>query len=144
MKHQIFKFLTDRNPDGSVTYSQEDMEIITNEYQDEQNFIKDYLGESYNILLDEIKKRIDGIAEFAYNDEAQAVHLQTDSGSIWDKKYFIRITISLWGELLNQHQICKCGEKIGAWICDQSTDSHCLVFTQDVDKEFVFKVTYLF
>ena len=56
MKHEIFKILTDCNPDGSVTYSQEDMEIITNEYQDEQNFIKDYLGESYNILLDEVKK----------------------------------------------------------------------------------------
>ena len=82
MKHQILKILTDRNPDGSVTYSPEDMEIITNEYLDEQNFIKDYLGESYNMLLDEIKKRIDGIAEFAYNDEEQAIHLQTDSGSI--------------------------------------------------------------
>ena len=43
MKHQIFKILTDRNPDGSVTYSQEDMEIISEEYQDEQNFIKDYI-----------------------------------------------------------------------------------------------------
>ena len=144
MKHQIFKILTDRNPDGSITYSPDDMEIITNEYQDEQNFIKDYLGESYNILLDEIKKRIDGIAEFAYNDEDQAIHLQTGSGDTREEKYFIRITISLWGELLNQHQICKCGEKIGAWICDQSTDSHRLVFMQDVDKEFVFKVTCLF
>ena len=144
MKHQIFKILTDRNPDGSVTYSQEDMEIIAEEYQDEQNFIKDYIGESYNILLDEIKKRIDGIAEFAYNDEDQAVHLQAASGSIWEEKYFVRISISLWGEALNQHQVCKCGEKIGAWICDQSTDSHRLVFTQDVDKEFVFKVISLF
>ena len=144
MKHQIFKFLTDRNPDGSVTYSQEDMEIITNEYQDEQNFIKDYLGESYNILLDEIKKRIDGIAEFAYNDEDQAIHLQTGSGDIWEEKYFIRITISLWGELLNQHQICKCGEKIGEWTCDQATTSHNLVFTLDVDKEFVHEVALLF
>ena len=26
MKHEIYKFLTDRNPDGSVSYSQEDME----------------------------------------------------------------------------------------------------------------------
>ena len=144
MKHQIFKILTDRNPDGSVTYSQEDMEIIAEEYQDEQNFIKDYIGESYNILLDEIKKRIAGIAEFAYNDEDQAVHLQAASGSIWEEKYFVRISISLWGETLNQNPVCKCGEKIGAWICDQSTDSHRLVFTQDVDKEFVFKVISLF
>ena len=144
MKHQIFKILTDRNPDGSVTYSQEDMEIIAEEYQDEQNFIKDYIGESYNILLDEIKKRIAGIAEFAYNDEDQAVHLQAASGSIWEEKYFVRISISLWGEALNQHQVCKCGEKIGEWTCDQATTSHNLVFTQAVDKEFVFKVISLF
>ena len=144
MKHEIFKMLTDRNPDGSVTYSQEDMEIIAEEYQDEQNFIKDYIGESYNILLDEIKKRIDGIAEFAYNDEDQAVHLQAASGSIWEEKYFVRISISLWGETLNQNPVCKCGEKIGEWTCDQATTSHNLVFTLDVDKEFVFKVISLF
>ena len=67
MKHEIYKFLTDRNPDGSVTYSQEDMKIIADEYQDEKNFIKDYLGESYNILLAEIRERITGIADFANN-----------------------------------------------------------------------------
>ena len=144
MKYEMYKFLTDRNPDGSVTFSPEDMEIITNEYQDEQNFIKDYLGESYNMLLDEIKKRIDGIAEFAYNDEDQAVHLQAASGSIWEEKYFVGISISLWGEALNQHQVCKCGEKIGEWTCDQATTSHNLVFTLDVDKEFVFEVHSLF
>ena len=142
MKHQILKILTDRNPDGSVTYSPEDMEIISEEYQDEQNFIKDYIGESYNILLDEIKKRIDGIAEFAYNDEDIAVHL--DSGNIDDDKYFVRIYISLWGEALNQHQVCQCGEKIGEWTCSQETTSHRLVFTHDADKEFVYKVLFLF
>ena len=136
MKHQIFKILTDRNPDGSVTYSPEDMEIITNEYLDEQNFIKDYLGESYNILLAEIRKRITGIAEFAYNDE--------DSGNIGDDKYFVRIYISLWGEALNQHQVCQCGEKIGEWTCSQETTSHRLVFTHDANKEFVYKVLFLF
>ena len=144
MKHQIFKILTNRNPDGSVTYSQEDMEIITNEYLDEQNFIKDYLGESYNMLLDEIKRRIAGIAEFAYNDEDQAVHLQADCGSIWEEKYFVRIDIRLWGEALNQYPVCKCGEKIGEWTCDQATTSHNLVFTLDVDKEFAHKVALLF
>ena len=144
MKHQIFKMLTDRNPDGSVTYSEEDMEIIAEEYQDEQNFIKDYIGESYNILLDEIKKRIDGIAKFAYNDESRAVHLQAASGSVREEKYFVRISISLWGEALNQYPVCKCGEKIGEWTCDQATTSHNLVFTLDVDKEFVHKVPLLF
>ena len=144
MKHEILKTLTDRNPDGSVTYSQEDMEIISEEYQDEQNFIKDYLGESYNMLLDEIKKRIDGIAKFAYNDESRAVHLLAASGSVREEKYFVRISISLWGEALNQHSVCECGEKIGEWVCDQATTSHNLVFTMDVDKEFVFKVTSLF
>ena len=144
MKYELYKFLTDRNPDGSVTYSEEDMEIIADEYQDEQSFIKDYLGESYDILLAEIKKRIDGIAKFAYNDESRAVHLQTASGNIREEKYFVRISIRLWGELLNQHPVCKCGEKIGGWICDQSTTSHNLVFTMDVDKEFVFKAISLF
>ena len=144
MKYEMYKFLTDRNPDGSVSYSQEDMEIIADEHQFEQNFIKEYIAEAYDILLNEIRKRIVGIAEFAYNDEDQAVHLQAASGSIWEEKYFVRISISLWGETLNQNPVCKCGEKIGAWICDQSTDSHRLVFTQDVDKEFVFKVISLF
>ena len=144
MKYELYKFLTDRNPDGSVTYSEEDMEIIADEYQDEQSFIKDYLGESYDILLAEIKKRIDGIAKFAYNDESRAVHLQAASGSVTEEKYFVRISISLWGEALNQHSVCECGEKIGEWVCDRATTSHTLVFTQDADKEFVFKVTSLF
>ena len=144
MKHQIFKILTDRNPDGSVTYSQEDMEIITDEHQFEQNFIKDYLGEAYGILLNEIRKRIVGIAKFAYNDENRAVHLMVGSGRMRDERYFVRISISLWGELLNQHQVCQCGEKIADWVCDQATTSHTMVFTLDVDKEFVFKVQALF
>ena len=144
MKHQIFKILTDRNPDGSVTYSQEDMEIISEEYQFEQNFIKEYIAEAYDILLNEIRKRIVGIAEFAYNDEEQAVHLETDSGRFRDDRFFVRISISLWGELLNQHQVCQCGEKIADWVCDQATTSHTMVFTLDVDKEFVFEVHSLF
>ena len=144
MKYEMYKFLTDRNPDGSVSYSQEDMEIIADEHQFEQNFIKDYLGEAYGILLNEIKKRIVGIAEFAYNDENEAVHLMADSGELGSDKYFVRIYISLWGEALNQHQVCQCGEKIADWVCDQATTSHTMVFTLDVDKEFVFKVHALF
>jgi hypothetical protein len=144
MKYKMYKVLTDRNPDGSVSYSQEDMEIIADEHQFEQNFIKDYLGEAYGILLNEIRKRIVGIAEFAYNDENEAVHLMVDSGKMGDGRYFVRISISLWGEALNQHQVCKCGEKIADWVCDQATTSHTMVFTLDVDKEFVFKVQALF
>ena len=63
MKYQMYKFLTDRNPDGSVTYSQEDMEIITDEHQFEQNFIKDYLGEAYGILLNEIRNKLNDLIE---------------------------------------------------------------------------------
>ena len=144
MKYEMYKFLTDRNPDGSVSYSQEDMEIISEEYQFEQNFIKEYIAEAYDILLNEIRKRIVGIAEFAYNDEEQAVHLETDCGRFRDDRFFVRISISLWGELLNQHQVCQCGEKIADWVCDQATTSHTMVFTLDVDKEFVFKVRALF
>ena len=144
MKHEIFKILTDRNPDGSVTYSQEDLEIITDEYWEEQNFIKDYLGESYNILLAEIRKRIDGIAEFAYNNEDQAVHLSTGTGRFGEKKYFIMIHISLWGEKLEQYQVCNVGEVIDKWFCSSETNSHNLIFTQDVDREFFLKTASLF
>jgi hypothetical protein len=72
MKYQMYKILTDCNSDGSVSYSREDMEIIADEHQFEQNFIKEYLGESYDTLLNEIRKRITGIADFAYNDENEA------------------------------------------------------------------------
>ena len=144
MKYEMYKFLTDRNPDGSVSYSQEDMEIIADEHQFEQNFIKEYIAEAYDVLLNEIRKRIVGIAEFAYNDENEAVHLMVDSGEMGDDRYFVRISISLWGEALNQHQVCQCGEKIADWVCDQATTSHTMVFTLDVDKEFVFKVQALF
>ncbi len=144
MKYEMYKFLTDRNPDGSVSYSQEDMEIITDEHQFEQNFIKEYLGESYDVLLNEIRKRIVGIAEFAYNDENDAVHLMADSGEVGSDKYFVRIYISLWGEALNQHQVCKCGEKIEEWTCSQETTSHRLVFTHDADRDFFDKVLFLF
>ena len=36
MKYEMYKFLTDRNLDGSVSYSLEDMEIIADEHQFEQ------------------------------------------------------------------------------------------------------------
>ena len=144
MKYEMYKFLTDRNPDGSVSYSQEDMEIIADEHQFEQNFIKEYIAEAHDILLNEIRKRIVGIAEFAYNDENRAVHLMVDSGKIGDDRYFVRVSICLWGETLNQYPVCQCGEKIGDWVCDQATTSHTMVFTLDVDKEFVFKARALF
>ena len=121
-------------------------EDAKNKFKDlcKQNFIKEYIAETYDALLNEIRKRITGIAEFAYNDEDRAVHLMADSGNIGDDKYFVRIYISLWGEALNQHQVCQCGEKIGEWTCSQETTSHRLVFTHDADKEFVYKVLFLF
>lgn len=144
MKYEMYKILNDPNPDGSVSYSPEDMEIIADEQQFEQDFIKDYLGESYEVLLNEIRKRIVGIAKFAYNDENEAVHLMVDSGKTRKDNDFVRIHISLWGEALNQHPVCQCGEKIGDWVCDQATTSHTLVFTHDVDREFAHKVIFLF
>ena len=144
MKYDIFKMLTDRNPDGSVTYSDEDMDIIEDEYRFEQNFIRNRLGGAYDILLDEIKKRIAGLAEFAYNNEDEAVHFEARSGNFGENRYYISIHIHLWGEELEHHRVCRCGEQIGKWICSSETDSHNLFFTQDVDKEFIREVRTLF
>ena len=58
----MYKFLTDRNPDGSVSYSQEDMEIIADEHQFEQNFIKDYRVTS-SILSKATQRTIDILKE---------------------------------------------------------------------------------
>ena len=65
MKHELYKMLFDRNPDGSVTYTPEDMEKITEENDFEQAAHQILLGDAFNKLLDEIEKRIDGVAEFA-------------------------------------------------------------------------------
>ena len=40
MKYDEFKMLFDHNSDGSVTYNREDMEILTQEDINEQNFFK--------------------------------------------------------------------------------------------------------
>jgi len=141
MKHELYKMLFDRNPDGSITYTPEDMEKITEEYDHEQAVLQVFLGDSFNSLLDEIEKRITDIAEFAFGDRNHASRVEYDYADERDVPYgFATIRIDLWGENLDQKTICRDGEIINNWKFSEKSDSHTLIFTRKVPREMVTKV----
>ena len=51
---------------------------------------------------------------------------------------FVEISINLLWELLNQHEVCSCCEKISDWGSNQEKTSHSLVFFQDFHREFFY------
>ena len=145
MKHELYKMLFDRNPDGSVTYTPEDMEKITEENDFEQAAHQILLGDAFNKLLDEIEKRIDGVAEFAHGDRNHASWVDYDYADERNAPYGIAsIRIDLWGEKLNQIRLCQEGEIIENWRFSEKSDSHTLIFTRKIPREMVTKVKDLF
>ena len=43
MNYDLYKMLSDRNPDGNVSYSMEDMEIITDEDNKQQAALRNLI-----------------------------------------------------------------------------------------------------
>jgi hypothetical protein len=131
------KILFDKNPDGSVTFTREDMEIITQEYNDKQSILKMLIGNAYDELINDLKKRITDVAEFAYSDENDAVDFSV--GNDFDdasqsSHYFFRVSVALWGEKLNQKLLYEKGEQIGEWTCLEAS-SHRFEFMLFTTKE---------
>ena len=144
MKHELYKMLFDRNPDGSVTYTPEDMEKITEENDFEQAALQILLGDTFNKLLDEIEKRIDGVAEFAYGDRNHASWVDYDYVDERNAPYGIaNISVGLWGEKLEQTNICQEGEVIEDWKLSEKSDSHTLIFIKKIPKELVVRAKKL-
>ena len=142
MKHQTYKMLFERNPDGSVTFDQKDMEIITEEHESEQKEFASLLGDDFNLLMNEIESRIHGIATFADNDKASATHIYfgyEDALSSPSQCGIATVSIDLWGEKLNEVKICKDGERIGSWELSKESGSHRLIFIKEVPKEIARK-----
>ena len=140
MKHEIYKMLFDRNQDGSVTYDQDDMKIITEEYETEQHYFTTLLGDDFNQLLAEIESKIKGIATFAYNDKSSATHIHLGfEAALPSSSGVATVYIDLWGEKLNEINICKAGERVGNWKLSKESDSHHLLFVKQVPKEIVHK-----
>ena len=147
MKHQTYKMLFERNPDGSVTLDQKDMEKITEEHESEQKKFAFLLGDDFNLLLAEIESRINGIATFADNDKASATHIYfgyEDALSSPSPCGIATVYIDLWGEKLNEVKICKNGERIGSWELSKDSDSHRLIFVKQVPKEVAHKARSFF
>ena len=142
MKHQTYKMLFERNPDGSVTLDQKDMEKITEEHESEQKYFASLLGDDFNLLITEIESRINGIATFAYNDEASATHINFSYENTLfsaSPRWIATVYIDLWGEKLNAVKICKDGERIGSWELSKDSDSHRLIFVKEIPKEIARK-----
>lgn len=144
MNHSLYKMLFDQNPDGSVSYSREDLEKITEEINSEQAAFKALLGDSFKILLEEIQKRIDGIAEFAYGDKNQASQVYFNYANTASSPYDIAtVHIYLWGDKLNQIKIFHDGEKIDLWEFSSQSTSHQLIFTRKVSNDLATKASSL-
>ena len=88
--------------------------------------------QDYTVLLEEIHKRIIGIATFADNNEKTAVRIsyEYDSNNI----PCAVVSIYLWGEKLNDALLFSKEEKIGNWTCSEAT-SHNFNFSLPVTKE---------
>ena len=132
MNHDLYKLLFDRNPDGSVSYSMEDMEIITEEDNNAQAALRDLILQDYIILLDEIRKRMTGIAKFAYDDEKQAVRISFENN--YSEGSCAVVLVYLWGEKLEENQLFKTNDKVGNWTCSDAS-SHTFYFHLPVTEE---------
>lgn len=152
MKYEIYKILFDSNPDGSITYTQEDIKIINEEREKERLELINLIYKDYSILLNEIRKRIVGVAKFPHNDEATGVDLFFQSANILHGKGYVdchgksqceneevepptcRLSVSLWGEKLNAIHLFEKGEQIGNWICSEA-NTHSFVFVMPVSED---------
>ena len=132
MNRDLYKMLFDRNPDGSVSYSMEDMEIITEEDNKQQAALRSLIMPDYTVLLEEVRKRIDGIARFAYDDEKQAVRISFDHS--YSGSSCAVALVDLWGEKLEETQLFEKDEVIGNWTCSDAS-SHRFYFHLPVTNE---------
>ncbi len=136
MNHDLYKMLFDRNPDGSVSYSMEDMEIITDEDNKQQADIRELILQDYTVLLEEIRKRIIGIATFADNNEKTAVRISYEYDN--SNTPCAVVSIYLWGEKLNDALLFAKEEKIGNWTVSESTShrfNFLLPVTADISRQ---------
>ena len=115
MNRDLYKMLSDRNPDGSVSYLMEDMEIITEEDNNAQAALRDLILQDYTVLLEEIRKRIDGIATFADNNEKNAVRVSFDTDC--NGTPCAVILVDFWGEKLDESKPFEENDSIGNWTC---------------------------
>lgn len=132
MNHDLNKMLSDRNPDGSVLFSVEDMEIITEEDNNAQVALRNLILQDYTVLLEEIRKRIDGIATFADNNENNAVRVSFDTDC--NGTPCAVILVDFWGEKLEETQLFEKDEVIGHWTCSDAS-SHRFYFHLPVTNE---------
>ena len=132
MYHDLYKMLFDRNPDGSVSYSVEDMEIITEEDNNAQVALRNLILQDYTVLLEEIRRRIAGIATFAYDDEKKAIRISLDHS--YSAPSCAVVLVDLWGEKLEETQLFEKDEVIGNWTCSDAS-SHRFYFHLPVTKE---------
>ena len=152
MKHEMYKMLYESNPDGSVTYTPEDIKIINEEREKDRLDLINLISKDYTIILKEIRKRMVGVAEFPHNDEASGVEFYFQSAPLHFGRRYIdsngishceneeaepptcRLYVSLWGEKLNDIHLFEKGEKIGNWICVEA-GTHRFDFVMPVSED---------
>lgn len=140
MNHDLYKMLFDKNPDGSVTYSMEDLEVITQEDNKQQADLRELILQDYTVLLEEIRKRIIGIATFADNNEKTAVRILYEYDN--SNTPCAVVSIYLWGEKLNDALLFVKEEKIGNWTCSEAS-SHNFNFSLPVTKDIYRQASHI-
>ncbi len=152
MKHEMYKMLYESNPDGSVTYTPEDIQKINEERENDRLDLINLIFEDYTILLKELRRRMIRVAKFPHDDEATGVSLSFQSPPLNLRGRYVdsngkshcineeeepptcRLSVSLWGEKLNTIHLFEKDEKIGNWICAEA-NTHTFTFVMPVSEE---------
>ena len=110
MAYFITPVTWDIMPDGGIRYYSHGHDI-TAEYLDQQKYIKDMLGTSYQILMDKLKQQIKGFdLDCSHWGEEQNIQLEIQDDEVI-------ALFDLWEYAAEEYPNCRVGETIGEWTC---------------------------
>ena len=110
MAYFITPVTWDIMPDGGIRYYSHGHDI-TAEYLDQQKHIKDMLGTSYQILMDNLKQQIKGFdLDCSHWGEEQNIQLEIQGDEVLALFY-------LWEYAAEEYPNCRIGDTIGEWTC---------------------------
>ena len=110
MEYWIEPVTWDIMPDGSTRYYSHGHDI-TEEYEENQDSIREMLGTSYRTLMDTLQKQIKGFDQDCSNwGEEQNIQLEIRGDEVIALLY-------LWEYAAKEYPNCRVGETIGEWTC---------------------------
>ena len=110
MTYLITPVTWDIMPDGSIRYYSHGHDI-TEGYEENQDRIREMLGESYHTLMDTLKQQIKGFDQDCSNwGEEQNIQLEIQDDEVI-------ALFDLWEYAATEYPNCRVGETISEWTC---------------------------